>query len=111
MTGVPSSSGAAFPSWWLLPILGVLWGVVAFRSGRSAWWGAPLGAIVWGGVLLATWQGGAGWRLAERAGGVFGETPAVLMILMTPFWGALLVGVVAQGVRVWLRRGWPATAG
>lgn len=90
---------ARWPStWWLVAAIGAAWGVVAGRSGRSPWLGMALGAAVWGGLLIATWEPGASWRLASRLGALMGGGPAVGPILLTLGWAAILAGAVAKSV-------------
>ncbi|MEO6067905.1 MAG: penicillin acylase family protein [Gemmatimonadota bacterium] len=99
VAGNPTPVGWHFSTWWLLPVIGLVWGAVAGRWGWSPWWALVFGGLVWGGVLAMTWVPGSSWRLATRAGGVFGGMSPIVLVLVVPFWGALLAGVVAKATK------------
>ena len=85
-------------TWWLVALTGAVWGVITARSGHSPWLAMLLGAALWGGLLIATWEPGASWRLAHRLGALMGGGPAVGPIFLTLGWAALLAGAVAKWV-------------
>lgn len=94
--GEPASGSESPSSWWLLPLLGICWGWLAARTGRSAWWGVVIGAVVWGGLLVGTWVPGSSWRLVGRTALVFGGVPPWSVVLVVPLWGAMLCGFSAR---------------
>jgi penicillin amidase len=95
----PEERPARWPStWWLVAAVGALCGAVAPRTRRSPWWGAAAGALVWGGLLLATWEPGASWRLATRLGALMGGGPALGPIFLTVGWSAVVAGVLSKWV-------------
>jgi penicillin amidase len=96
--GRPRDGGQLPSLWWVLPLIGGVWGWVAERRGRSAWWGALFGGAIWGGVLLGTWVPGSSWRLVLRTAQVFGGVPPWTLILVVPAWGAMLSGVTARAI-------------
>jgi penicillin G amidase len=96
--GIPATTAGALTTWWVLPLLGALWGVVAARTRRSAWWGVVPGLLVWGALLAVSWVPGSSGRLAERGGAVFGGAPWWALVVETIAWGALLSGTTAAAV-------------
>lgn len=93
-----AATGAA--GWWMVPVLGALWGVR--RSPLDADVAAGLG---WGGVLA--WQASRGsvGVLAEQVGGVLSLPAAALPVLTVAFAGllawsaAMVTAALLQGGR------------
>ena len=78
-------------AWWVMPLVGLVYGVVSARRGKVGSVAIPLlaGFLGWGGLLLVdAVQGGAG-RVATVMGGVLG-LPSWALFIVAPAYGALL---------------------
>jgi hypothetical protein len=86
--------GTAIVGWWVVPLLGALYGLAA--ADRAPWLGAGLAAIVaWTALLLVTSLQGPVLQLARQVGGVL-ALPGPVFIALTLGFAALLAGSAAE---------------
>ncbi len=101
--------GTVLVDWWIVPVIGLVYGLVSRRSRAPATVAAVAGAVAWGGYLAIIGFGGAsvaafGGNLARSL-----EMPAWLPHVATMVFPALLAGSAAYlGARVGMR---PANRG
>ena len=78
-------AGTVVFGWWAVPVLAVLWGVIAFDRPRVGTTSALAGALAWGGILA--WHAARGPLLpfADRLGGVMQQPGALLLVLTVVF--------------------------
>ena len=105
MLGVAFAITTLAMGWMAVPVLGVVWGLVArseHRPAQAAAWGAALG---WAGLLVWNAAVGEVGELARRAGGVF-SLPGFGFLALTPAfalamaWGAAVVAGAVRGLRI-----------
>lgn len=81
--------------WWAVPVLGVVWGMIAARGTRP---GLTVGGAAAGGwALLLVWRGLGGpvWRVAERVGPIL-ALPGWLFVVLALIFPAVLALVAAE---------------
>lgn len=87
--------GTVLLAWWIVPMIGVGYGVVMHRARRPGLEAAVAGAVAWGGYLGALSIGGApvgafGGKLAGAMG-----LPGAVPYIATLLFPALLAGLAA----------------
>jgi hypothetical protein len=98
--------GTVLVDWWIVPVVGLAYGLVSRRSKAPGTVAALAGAVAWGGYLAIIGFGGApvgsfGGNLARSL-----ELPAWLPHVATMVFPALLAGSAAYlGARVGMRPG------
>ena len=83
-----------FLGWWSVPLIGVLWGVVAKRHTRAGFTAAGAATLAWAALLLLVAVQGPMWMLAHKVGAIL-AIPGWLFIFITLAFPALLAGTAA----------------
>lgn len=81
----------AFVDWWAVPILGMVWGLVAARETRPMLTAAASAALGWAVLLVWTGLHGPVGAVATKVGGVMG-VPGWLLVVVTLLFPAVLAG-------------------
>ncbi len=81
----------AFVDWWAVPILGMVWGLLATRETRPIVTAAASAALGWAVLLVWTGLHGPVGAVATKVGGVMG-IPGWLLVVVTLLFPAVLAG-------------------
>ncbi len=80
--------------WWMVPLLGAVWGGVAGRGTRPALTMGAAAGLGWLFLLLWTATQGPVWLLADKVGGAL-ALPGWLFVVLTVGFAVLLGGSAA----------------
>jgi hypothetical protein len=83
--------------WWMVPLLGAVWGGVAVPGTRPASTAGGAAALGWVLLIVVTATQGPTWVVAQRVGGVM-ALPGWLLVVVTVAFAALLGGSAAAVV-------------
>jgi hypothetical protein len=87
--------GTALLGWWTVPLLGALWGVIAWRTPRVAVTAGLAALLAWAVLLLVAARADAFGRLAGALSSVM-QLPGVALVLLTLLFPALLAWSAAR---------------
>jgi hypothetical protein len=86
------AAGTRFLGWWIIPVIGLAYGLIASSSA----WVAALGALLaWAGWLAYDAFEGPVGRLATLLGSIF-HAPAVLLLVATLVYPMILAACAAE---------------
>jgi hypothetical protein len=89
------AAASALISWWTVPVVAAVWGLLA-SADRGVWWKAGVaGAAAWALLLAISASQASLNALATRIGGIFGLTGFMMMALTVTF-AAVLAGSAAE---------------
>ncbi len=80
--------------WWVMPVIGALWGLLAPRESKASLTVFSAAALAWFGLLVIASVRGPVWVLADKVGGIL-AIPGWLFAAVTVVFPAVLTGVAA----------------
>jgi hypothetical protein len=106
LLAVAMALGTAELGWWIVPLLGAAWGLIAAGDGRPPLAAALAAGLGWVVLLVLTASEGPIGVLADRASGVMGVGREVVYLLTLLFpmavaWGAAVLGEALARGRAW----------
>lgn len=83
------TAGTAFLGWWSVPLLALVWGVIAWRLPRVALTAGGAAMLAWGVLLVAAARAPAFGALARSLADVM-QLPSVALVVLTLLFPALV---------------------
>ncbi len=89
------AAGTALLGWWSVPLLGAIWGVIAWRTSRVAVTAGAAALLAWGVLLAISARADAFGTLVGALSAVM-QLPSIALVLLTLLFPALLAWSAAR---------------
>lgn len=101
MLGSAYAIGTFWLGWWSVPVIAILWGLIASGTPRAVLHSTLAAAIAWSALLIWTTLSGPLPTIANQLAGATGLHPAVLIIVTVVFPAILALSgtLLGTGVR------------